>query len=141
MYRQLPRSEQEQALRPPDSQLEHILVVIEEHLCGLLWPRRGDGLVRKSQAGTATCAVVSPPASQVPSVTRGMSPTAPLLPSPHLSERRGQRLLRGRNRKPVLTDKQAARPEQGMAVPSMDVFILCGVWFGWELARGAMEKH
>lgn len=26
-------------------------------------------------------------------------------------------------------------------VPSMEVFILCGVWFGWELARGAMEKH
>lgn len=48
MYRQLPRSEQEQGLRPPDSQLEHILVDIEEHLSGLLWARQGDGLVRKS---------------------------------------------------------------------------------------------
>lgn len=50
-------------------------------------------------------------------------------------------MLRGRNRKPVLKDKQAARLEQGMAVPSMAVFIPCGVWFGWEPARGAMEKH
>lgn len=84
MCRQLPRSGEEQELRPPDSKLEHILVDVEEHLSGLLWPRRGDGLVRKSQAGRATCAVVSPPASQVPSVTLGMSPTAPLIPSPHL---------------------------------------------------------
>lgn len=84
MCRQLPRSGEEQELRPPDSQLEHILVDVEEHLSGLLWPRQGDGLVRKSQAGRATCAVVSPPASQVPSMTLGMSPTAPLIPSPHL---------------------------------------------------------
>lgn len=84
MYRQLPRSEQEQELRPPDSQLEHILADVEEHFSGLLWPRQRDGLVRQSQAGRATCAVVSPPASQVPSVTLGMSPTALLLPSPQL---------------------------------------------------------
>lgn len=84
MFRQLPRSGEEQELRPPDSQLEHILVDAEERLSELLWPRRGDGLVRKSQAGRATCAVASLLASQVPSVTLGMSPTAPLIPSPHL---------------------------------------------------------
>lgn len=137
---QVPRSEQEQELRPPDSQLERILAEIGECLNGNPVVQVGRQPGKEKPGRESTCVGVSPPdASRVPSGTLGMSPVAALLISPHLEERRGQRLLRGRNRNPVLAGEQAARPEQGRTALSGDVFILHGVWFWWELAN--MESH